>query len=71
MPGIQAVPMKYILKRTISCNRCINRVREKLTVADQTHTVTLLQGGAAEGAVGNVVTIPQPLQIRLHDALPI
>jgi len=39
------------------------------TVADEAHAIALLQCGAAQSAVGDVVAVPQPLQIRLHNAL--
>lgn len=69
LAGVQAVPMKDICNIALIANVWIEIYSMILTVADQTHTIALLQSGAAQGAVGDVVAVPQPLQIRLDDAL--
>lgn len=69
---IQAVPVKHVWKcwQKIYKFRFLTRLGSKsLTVAHKAYTFPLLECSSTQSAVGYIVAIPQPLQIRLHYAL--
>lgn len=73
--GVQAVPVEHVCQMEMEIILTIRfggyirgATKHKHTIANEPHTIALLQSDAAQAARRIVVAVLQPLQIRLDDA---